>query len=107
MRRYKTGSADRRYAGVLLAHTPPESPLLLNCVVEPAHRVDEPPIVPALALGLTVIVKLTGNPVQPFNEGVTVTVAVNGAKLLFVAVKLPILPVPFKPKPTLTVLVQV
>ena len=38
--------------------------------------------------------------------GVTVTVATNGLKLLLVAVNAPIFPLPFTPKPTFTVLVQ-
>jgi hypothetical protein len=46
-------------------------------------------------VGFTVIVKLTGVPVQPdADDGVTVMVAVIGAAVALVAVKLGILPVP-------------
>ena len=92
--------------GVLLDHVPPAIPLVLNCDVEPGHKVEVPLIVPALAPGLTVTVNVIGEPVHPFNAGVTVTVAVNGLKLLFVAVNAPIFPLPFRPKPTFTELVQ-
>ena len=52
-----------------------------------------------VAVGLTVIVKLIGAPVQPFAEGVTVIVAVIAAPVALVAVKLPILPVPDAARP--------
>ena len=63
-------------------------------------------MVPAFALGLMVTVNVTGAPGQPFSAGVTVTVAVKALKLLLVAVKAPILPVPLMPKPTFTDLLQ-
>jgi hypothetical protein len=51
-------------------------------------------------VGLTVIVKLTGVPVQPeADEGVTVIVAVIGAAVLLVAVNDGILPVPDAARP--------
>jgi hypothetical protein len=68
--------------------------------------VEDPLMVPAFALGLMVTVNITGAPGQPFSAGVTVTVAVKGLKLLLVAVKAPILPVPLMPKPTFTELLQ-
>ena len=46
-------------------------------------------------VGFTVMVKLTGAPVQADgDDGVTVMVAVIGAAVAFVAIKLAILPVP-------------
>ena len=63
-------------------------------------------MVPAFALGLMVTVNVTGVPGQPPNDGVTVTVAVNGLKLLLVAVNALIFPVPLMPKPTFTELFQ-
>ena len=92
--------------GVLLVHTPPAIPLVLNCAFKPEHKVEDPLMVPALALGLTVTVNVTGKPVQPFNDGVTVTVAINGLKLLLVAVNAPMLPLPLRPNPTFTELDQ-
>ena len=63
-------------------------------------------MVPAFALGLMVTVNVTGVPAHPPNAGVTVTVAVNGLKLLLVAVNALIFPVPLMPKPTFTELFQ-
>ena len=92
--------------GALLVQPPPAVPLVLNWAVKPGHRVDDPLMVPALALGLTDMVNEMGEPVHPFNDGVTVMVAVTALMLLLVAVKAPMLPVPFRPKPTLVELVQ-
>jgi hypothetical protein len=80
--------------------------LVLSWAVKFGHKVEDPLMVPALAFGLTVAVKLIGEPSQPFSDGVTVTVATNGLKLLLVAVNAPILPVPLRPKPIFTELVQ-
>ena len=66
------------------------------------------PPVGASGIGLTVMVKLTGVPVQPLAAGVTCMVPVMGAVVKLVAVKadmLPVLPVA-KPMPAL-VFVQV
>ena len=53
-----------------------------------------------IGVGLTVMVKLFGVPVQPLAEGVTVIVAVTGVVLLFTAVKLAmLLPVPLAARP--------
>ena len=92
-------------AGALLDQTPP-LPLVLSWVVAPVQMAAVPLIVPALALGLTVTVNVIGIPVQPLTVAVTETVVVSGLKLLLVAVYAPILPAPFKPKPTFTVAVQ-
>ena len=101
------GSTDA-IAGVLLVQVPPVTPLVLNWVVAPAHMTEDKPVmVPALGLGLMVIVNVVGVPVQPLTEAVTLTVVVNGLKLLFVAVNAAIFPVPFRPKPTFTELVHV
>ena len=52
---------------------------------------------------MTVIVKLSGGPVQPVrlyvNVGVTVTVAVTGDVPLFIAVKAAIFPLPLPASP--------
>lgn len=93
--------------GVLLVHAPPAVPLVLNWAVKPGHKMEDPLMVPALAFGLTVAVNVIGKPAHPFNDGVTVTIAVNGLKLLFAAVNAPILPAPLIPKPTFTELVHV
>ena len=50
-------------------------------------------------VGFTVIVNVTGVPAQPFAEGVTVTVAVTGALVVFVAVNAVISPEPLAAKP--------
>ena len=92
--------------GVLLVHIPPAIPLVLSWTVEAGHNVEDPLMVPAFAFGLTVMVNVIAVPKQPFSDGVTVTVAVNGAKLLFAAVNAPIFPVPLRPKPTFTELLQ-
>lgn len=56
-----------------------------------------------VGFGFTVIVKLTGVPLQlrplAVNTGVTVTVAVTGAVVLLTALKAPILPVPDAARP--------
>lgn len=92
--------------GVLLDHVPPASPLVLSWAVKPGHSVEKPLMVPEFALGLTVTVNVVGEPAHPFNDGVTVTVATSGLKLLFAAVNDGIFPVPLRPKPTFTELFQ-
>jgi hypothetical protein len=59
-------------------------------------------MVPALALGFTVRVKVIGEPEQPSNDGVTVTVDVIGLILVLIAVNAPIFQLPFRPKPIFT-----
>ena len=86
---------------------PPAIPVVLNWLVEPGHKMEDPLIVPEFTFGLTVTVNVIGKPVQPFAIAVTVTVAVNGVKLLFAVVNALIFPVPFKPNPTFTELLQV
>ena len=51
--------------------------------------------------GLTVMVKLSGVPLQPFADGVTVTVVVTATVDVFVAVNEPILPEPVVASPVL------
>lgn len=60
----------------------------------PTHMGEVPLTVPALAVGITVMVKLTGTPAQPAAVGVTVIVPLIGNVVAFVATKLGILPVP-------------
>jgi hypothetical protein len=52
-----------------------------------------------VVVGLTVIVKVLGVPVQPLAVGVTVMVPVIGAVVVLVAVKLAMLPDPLAPNP--------
>lgn len=56
------------------------------------------PVIAVVGLAFTVIVKITGVPVQPL-EGVTVIVATIGAFVVFLVVKLEMLPVPDAAKP--------
>lgn len=85
--------------GALLLQVPPASPLLVYVVVVPTQRGEVPLTVPALAVGTTVMVKLTGTPAQPAAVGVTVIVPLIGKAVAFVATKLGILPVPDAAKP--------
>jgi hypothetical protein len=55
-------------------------------------------------VGLTVMVKVMGTPVQPLALGVTVMVAVTGAAPAFVALKPAILPLPLAAKPMVVLL---
>jgi hypothetical protein len=75
-------------------------PLIVTAAVaDPAHTAWFA-IAFTAGVGFTVIVKLTGVPVQaPTVDGVTVMVAVIGAVVLLVAVKLAILPVPLAANP--------
>jgi hypothetical protein len=57
-------------------------------------------------VGLTVTVKVVADPVHPFAVAVTLTVAVTGELVVFLAVYANIFPVPLSPKPTSKVLVQ-
>lgn len=50
------------------------------------------------------MVKLTGLPTQPVDDGVTVIVAVTGALVVLMAVKLAILPVPDAASPIVVLL---
>ena len=88
---------------LLLVHVntvPATGPVIVTAVVaEPAHTAWLA-IAFTDGVGFTVIVKLTGVPVQPeADDGVTVMVAVIGAAVLLVAVKLGILPVPDAARP--------
>ncbi len=68
-------------------------------VVSPLHTTWFAGIV-TVDVGLTVIVKLCGTPAQALAEGVTVIVAVTGAVVLLIAVKLAMLlsvPLPARP----------
>ena len=82
-------------------------PLKLMFVATPEQKVWVEGEAETVGVGLTVTVKLIGEPVQPFADGVTVTVVVIGAVLVLLAVNAGIFPVPFVPKPTLLVEVQV
>ena len=93
-------------AGLPLLQVPPILPLVLKLMVEPTHTVEGPLMVPALRTGLTVTVNVVAGPVQPFTVAVTFTVATSGLLVLFVAVYAPIFPLPLRPKPTFTELVQ-
>lgn len=79
---------------------PATGPVIVTAaVVCPAHTVWLA-IAFTAGVGFTVIVKLTAVPVQADgDEGVTVMVAVIGAAVILVAVKLAILPVPDAAKP--------
>jgi hypothetical protein len=78
---------------------------LIAAVATPVHSVWFG-TAPTLAVGLTVIVNVTGVPLQPVpvTIGVTVIVAVTGTLLVFTAVKLGMLPVPDAASPMLGVL---
>ena len=52
-----------------------------------------------VAVGLTVIVKVSGVPLQPAATGVTVIVAVTGELPVFTAANAPILPDPLAANP--------
>ena len=53
----------------------------------------------AIGVGFTVMLKVVAVPVQPLAVGVTVTVAVTGALVLFVAVNALMSPVPLAANP--------
>jgi hypothetical protein len=55
----------------------------------------------AVGVGLTVMVKVFGNPGQPFAVGVTTILAVIGELVVLVAVKMGKFPVPEAAKPIL------
>jgi hypothetical protein len=59
-----------------------------------------------VGVGLTVIVKVPTEPVQPLAVAVTDTVAVTGVVPLLVAVNAGMFPEPLVPKPTFALLVQ-
>lgn len=94
--------APRPIVVLLLVHVntvPAAAPVKVTAVVLlPAHTVWFATAF-TVGVGFTVMVKLTGKPPQPVEEGVTVMVAVIGALVLLVAVKLAILPVPLAASP--------
>ena len=57
-----------------------------------------------VGLGFTVIVKVTGVPLHPFADGVTVIVEVTGLVPVFVAVNTGIFPEPLAPRPMVVLL---
>ena len=59
-----------------------------------------------VAVGLTVMVKVVGVPIQPLMVAVTVIIAVTGLLPEFVVIYDSIFPIPLVPKPTLVELVQ-
>jgi hypothetical protein len=78
---------------------PATGPLIVTAAVDaPAHTVWLA-IAFTDGVGFTVIVKLTGVPPQPVDDGVTVMVAVMGDVVLLVAVNDAILPVPLAANP--------
>jgi len=78
----------------------PVLPVIVTAVVVvPLHTVWFA-IAFTVGVGFTVMVNVIGTPGQPVaDDGVTVMVAVTGAPVMFVAMKLGILPVPAPPKP--------
>ena len=52
-----------------------------------------------VGVGFTVILNTLAEPLQPFAVGVIVILAVDGLLPVFVAVKVPILPVPLDARP--------
>ena len=80
------------------------APLKLAAAVDaPLHNVWLVGVV-TVGVGLTVIVKFCGLPVQPLAEGVTVTVAVTGALVTLLAENELILPDPVDDSPIEVVL---
>ena len=74
-------------------------PLMVTAaVLDPAHTVWFA-IAFTAGVGFTVMVKLTDVPPQPVEIGVTVMVAVIGAVVVLVAIKLGMLPVPEAARP--------
>lgn len=76
---------------------------LVNAIVVmavPVQMVCAAGVATAFGVGFTVIVKLTGVPVQVPSAGVTVMVATTGAVPVFTALNEAILPVPLAAKPT-------
>jgi len=71
---------------------------LTAVVVAPLHKVWSLTL-STEGVGFTVMVNVSTGPGQPLAVGVTVTVAVTGALPVFVAVKVPILPLPEAAKP--------
>jgi hypothetical protein len=52
--------------GLLLVHMPPGVPLVIRLIVEPIHTEDGPLMVPALAAGLTSMLKIVAAVPQLF-----------------------------------------
>jgi len=85
---------------VQLNTVPGTVPVNVTAVVDAPLQTDWLATAATVAVGLTVIVKLTGTPAQaPGAVGVTVIVALIGAVVAFVAVKLAMLPVPLAANP--------
>ena len=57
-----------------------------------------------VGVGLTVMVNVNGDPVQPLAAGITVMVAITGRVVVLVAVKEAILPAPLAARPIEVVL---
>ena len=78
----------------------PVLPVIVTAVVAAPLQTVWFAIAFTVGVGLTVIVKILTTPGQPVAEvGVTVMVAVTGAPVILVAMKLGILPVPAPPNP--------
>lgn len=103
--------AARPIDGLLLVQlytVPATGPAMVTAVVAaPAHNVWLATVVTA-GVGFTVMVNVTGVPVQVvallLKVGVTVMVAVCTTAVALVATKLAILPVPLEPRPMLVLL---
>ena len=76
----------------------------IDGTVLPIHSTTLAKVFVTAGVGFTVIVKITGVPAHPLAEGVTVTVAVTGTLVVFVAVNAAILPAPLAAKPIEVVL---
>lgn len=84
---------------VQLNIVPDTAPVKLIAEVEaPLHTIWLPGFVTE-AVGLTIIVKIIGVPVQPLADGVTVNVAITGAEPVLIAVNEVISPVPVAESP--------
>lgn len=82
------------------ANVPPDGMLVkFTAAVELPLQTDWFEMVATVGVGSTVIVKVDGVPGQPFNDGVTVMVAVTGADPELFAVKAAISPVPLAARP--------
>jgi hypothetical protein len=68
-------------------------------VLAPLQIVVEALVIAAAGRVFTKTVKVCGAPLHPFNDGVTVTVAVTGDEVLFTAINEAISPVPLAANP--------
>ncbi len=98
--------AARPMEGFVLVHeyiAPATLPLKVMAEVEPPLHTTWLPTAFTTGVGFTVMVNITGVPVQvvppPVPVGVTVMVATTGAEPVLVAVNVPILPVPLAARP--------